>query len=92
MLRIMQEVTDRKSFSHNSKEEEEHSLLGSASIIPKNTVDLSHHSESKDLEERKAERLLINEESRVISQNFRESQDFENPNESDSDDHHARSV
>lgn len=92
MLRIRQEVNDRKSFSHNSKEEDEHSLLGSASIIPKNTVDLSHHSESKDLEERKAERMLINEDSRIISHDFRESQDYEDPNESDSDDHHAHSV
>lgn len=85
-------MKDHKSFSQNSKEEEEgeHSLLGTASIIPKNTVDLSHRSESREEEERKAEKLLINEDSRIMSHDLRESQDL--ANESESDENHTQSV
>lgn len=68
-------MKEQKSFSNASKEEEEHSLLGSTSIIPKNTVEFSNKSESRE-EERKGEKLLINEDSRIISHDLRESQDL----------------
>jgi len=71
-------VKDQKSFSHGSKEleeEEEPSLLGSTSIIPKNTVEFSNKSLSRE-EDRKGEKLLINEDSRIMSHDLRESQDL----------------
>ena len=71
-------MKDQKSFSHGSKEleeEEEPSLLGSTSIIPKNTVEFSNKSLSRE-EDRKGEKLLINEDSRIMSHDLRESQDL----------------